>query len=67
MLKLATQYDFHELFNSDNDMSNSKFSNTVVYFDGKGGNLFLRLRARSHLIYAVLAVLSFNLPNSSRR
>jgi hypothetical protein len=29
MLKLTTQYGFHELF-------------TVVYFDGKNGNLFLR-------------------------
>ena len=44
MLKLATRYDFHELFNSDNDMSNS--TNTVVYFDGKGGDLFLRFAGK---------------------
>ena len=39
MLKLTTQYGFHELF-------------TVVYFDGKNGNLFLRMRAMSHTSYA---------------
>jgi hypothetical protein len=27
-------------------------TNTVVYFDGKDGNLYLRLRAMSHTIYA---------------
>jgi hypothetical protein len=36
---LTTQYGFHELF-------------TVVYFDGKNGNLFLRMRAMSHTSYA---------------
>ena len=35
-------------FNSD--MSNS--TNTVVYFDGKDGNLYLRLRTMLHSIYA---------------
>ena len=35
-------------FNSD--MSNS--TNTVVYFDGKDDNLYLRLRTMSHTIYA---------------
>jgi hypothetical protein len=39
MLKLTTQYGFHELF-------------TVVYFDGKNGNYFLRMRAMSHTSYA---------------
>jgi len=33
----------------DYDMSNSK--NTVVHIGGKCGNLYLRLRARSHTIY----------------
>jgi hypothetical protein len=34
----------------DSDMYNS--TNTVVYFDEKDGNLYLRLRAMSHTIYA---------------
>ena len=34
----------------DSDMSNS--TNTVVYFDGKDGNLYLRLWTMSHTIYA---------------
>jgi hypothetical protein len=34
----------------DSDMSNS--TNMVVYFDGKDSNLYLRLRAMSHTIYA---------------
>ena len=33
----------------DYDMSNS--TNTVIYFDGKDGNLYLRLRTFSHTIY----------------
>ena len=36
----------------DSDMSNS--TNAVVYFDGKDGNLYLRLQTMSHTIYAVL-------------
>jgi len=35
----------------DSDMSNS--TNTVAQFDGKDGNLYLHLWARSHTIYAV--------------
>jgi len=35
-------------FNSG--MSNS--TNTVVYFDGENGNLYLRSRGMSHTIYA---------------
>jgi len=31
-------------------MSNS--TNTVVYFDGNDGNLYLRLRTMSHTIHA---------------
>jgi len=34
----------------DSDMSNS--TNTIVYFDGKDGNLYLRLQTMSHTIYA---------------
>ena len=34
----------------DSDMYNS--TNTVVYFDGKDGNLYLRLRTMLHTIYA---------------
>ena len=34
----------------DSDMSNS--TDTVVFFDGKDGNLYLRLRAMSHKIHA---------------
>ena len=34
----------------DSDMYNS--TNTVVYFDRKDGNLYLRLPAMSHTIYA---------------
>ena len=34
----------------DSDMYNS--TSTVVYFDGKDGNLYLRLHAMSHTIYA---------------
>ena len=34
----------------DSDMSNS--INTIVYFDRKDGNLYLRLRAMLHTIYA---------------
>ena len=34
----------------DSDMSNS--TNTVVYFDDKDDNLYLRLRTMSHTIYA---------------
>jgi hypothetical protein len=34
----------------DSDMYNS--TNTVVYFDGKDGNLYLCLRAMSYTIYA---------------
>ncbi len=34
----------------DSDMSNN--TNTVVYFDGKYSNLYLRLRAMSHTVYA---------------
>jgi hypothetical protein len=33
----------------DSYMSNS--TNMVVHFDGKDGNSYLRLRARSHTIY----------------
>jgi len=35
---------------NDSDMYNS--TNTVVYFDGKVDNLYLRLWAMSHTIYA---------------
>ena len=34
----------------DPDMSNS--TNKVVYFDGKDGNLYLRLWIMSHIFYA---------------
>ena len=34
----------------DSDMYNS--TNTVVFFDGKYGHLYLRLRAMSYTIYA---------------
>ena len=34
----------------DSDRSNG--TNTVVFFDGKDGNLYLRLRAMSHKMYA---------------
>ena len=34
----------------DSDMSKSK--HTVVYFDWKDGNLYLRLRKMSHTLYA---------------
>jgi hypothetical protein len=34
----------------DSDMSTS--TNMVVYFGGKNGNLYLRLRTMSHTIYA---------------
>jgi hypothetical protein len=34
----------------DSDISNS--TNTVVYFDGKDGNLYLRFRTMSHTIYS---------------
>jgi hypothetical protein len=34
----------------DSDMFNN--TNTVVYFDGKYSNLYLRLRAMSHTVYA---------------
>jgi hypothetical protein len=34
----------------DSDMSNS--TNTVVYFDGKDSNLYIRLRTMLHTIYA---------------
>jgi len=34
----------------DTDMYNS--TNTTVYFDGKDGNLYLRLRTMSHTIYS---------------
>jgi protein associated with RNAse G/E len=34
----------------DSDMSNN--TNTVVYFDGTYSNLYLRLRAMSHTVYA---------------
>ena len=33
----------------DSDISNR--TTTVVYFDGKNGNLYLRLRTMSHTIY----------------
>ena len=33
----------------DSDMSNS--TNTLVYFDGKDGNLYLHLRTILHTIY----------------
>ena len=36
----------------DSDMSKS--TNTVVYFDWKTGNLYLRLWKMSHTIYAAL-------------
>ena len=35
---------------TDSNMTNS--TNMVVHFGGKGGNLHLRWRARSHTIYA---------------
>jgi hypothetical protein len=34
----------------DSDISNS--TNTVVYFDEKDGNLYLRFRTMSHTIYS---------------
>ena len=37
---------------SDSDMYNS--TNTVVYFDGKDNNLYLRLWAMSHTMYAAI-------------
>ena len=46
MLKLTTQYGFHELIRS--------FTNTVVYFDGKDSNLYLRLREMPLTIYAAI-------------
>jgi len=50
----------------DSDISNS--TNTVVLFDGKGGNLYIRLRARSHTIYTVQIGCSiFQRVNSIRR
>jgi uncharacterized protein YccT (UPF0319 family) len=48
MLKLTTQYGFHDY--NDSDMYNS--TTTVVFFDGNVDNLYLRLRAMSHTIYA---------------
>jgi hypothetical protein len=44
-----------EYFHSD--MSNS--TNMVVRFDEKSGNLCLRLRARSHIIYAMQVCLFY--------
>ena len=38
---------------TNSDMSNS--TNTVVHIDGKGGNLYLRLRARAHTIFVAQA------------
>ena len=35
----------------DSDISNN--TNSVLYFDGKGNHLYLRLRARSRTIYTV--------------
>jgi len=32
----------------------SDSTNTVVYFDGKDSNLYLRLQAMSHTIYAAM-------------
>jgi hypothetical protein len=40
----------------DSDMSKS--TNTVVYFDWKHGNLYLRLQKMSHTIYAANGKLS---------
>ena len=48
MLKLTTQYGFHDY--NDSDMYNS--TTTVVFFDGNVDNLYLRLRAMSHTIHA---------------
>jgi len=36
----------------DSDMHNSTNTCTVVYIDGKDGNLYLHLRAMSHTINA---------------
>jgi hypothetical protein len=39
-------------FMNDFDFDMSNITNTVVHFDGKGSNLYLSLRARSHTTYA---------------
>ena len=44
----------------DSDMSNS--TNTVVHCNGKGGNLYLCLRVRSHTIYVAQAMCSIFQP-----
>jgi len=33
-------------------MASMNYGSTVVYFDGKNGNLYLRLRTMSHTIHA---------------
>jgi len=48
MLKLS-QHSMASMNYFDFDMPNS--TNTVIHFDGKSGNLYLRLRARSHTVY----------------
>jgi hypothetical protein len=49
----------------DSDMSNS--TNTVVYFDWKDGNLYLRLRTMSHTIYAAKFQQTINFSKSALR
>jgi len=50
----------------DSGMSNG--ANTVVHFDAKNCNAWLRLRARlKQFMRRRLAVLSFIMPNSSRQ
>jgi hypothetical protein len=44
MLKVTTQYGFHELF--DSDKSNS--TNSLVHFDEKSGNLCLHAGKVTH-------------------
>ena len=52
MLKLTTQY-MASMNYSDSGMYKKNGTNTVVYVDGKGGNLYLPLREMLHTIYAV--------------
>jgi hypothetical protein len=49
ILKLST-YNMASMDFFDSDMYNR--TNTGVHFDGKGGNIYLRLRGRSNTIYA---------------
>ena len=46
--RILVFYSKHILASMNHDYN----TNTVVYFDGKDGNLYLRLRTMSHTIYA---------------